>query len=147
MTLFKYVVADRIDIIKNGLIRFSQPSALNDPWEMSPHIEQLMSEGDMEQHIVKPTRERPQEELVEQFTDILYDALRTYNLSDMSREEVKQRVSEADKEFPSELRGLFDSTISEAFGIMKQALPLAIEQVPSAIDKALGILSLTEKKL
>lgn len=145
MTLYKYVVADRIDIIKNGLIRFSQPSALNDPWEMSPHIEQLMSEHDMEQHIVNPVRERPQEELVEQFTDILHNVLKTYNLSDLSHEELKQRITEADAQFPGELRALFDSTLSEAFGIMKQALPLAIEQVPSAIDKALGILSLTEK--
>jgi len=36
MSLYKYVIAERIDVLKNGSIRFSQASALNDPIEVSP---------------------------------------------------------------------------------------------------------------
>jgi hypothetical protein len=32
--LYKYVTAERIDVLQNELIRFTQPSALNDPWDV-----------------------------------------------------------------------------------------------------------------
>ena len=35
MSLYKYVTPDRLDILKNLLIRFTQPTALNDPLELS----------------------------------------------------------------------------------------------------------------
>lgn len=36
MDFYKYVPAERIDILKNRLIRFTQPRALNDPFEAQP---------------------------------------------------------------------------------------------------------------
>ncbi len=36
MPLYKYVTAERVDILKNGLIRFTQPAAFNDPFETFP---------------------------------------------------------------------------------------------------------------
>lgn len=47
MTLYKYVTAERIDVLQNGLIRFTQASALNDPWDMRPHVERLITENDL----------------------------------------------------------------------------------------------------
>src|SRR5689334_11281388 len=41
MSLFKYVVSERIDILKNCRIRFTQPSAFNDPFEMQPFFDEL----------------------------------------------------------------------------------------------------------
>ncbi len=38
MVLYKYVSAERIDILQNRLIRFTQPNALNDPFEAKPHF-------------------------------------------------------------------------------------------------------------
>jgi hypothetical protein len=37
-SLYKYVTADRIDILQNGHIRFTQPSVLNDPFEISADV-------------------------------------------------------------------------------------------------------------
>lgn len=37
--LYKYVAGERIDILLNGQIRFSQPSAWNDPFELQPFYE------------------------------------------------------------------------------------------------------------
>lgn len=47
MTLFKYISPERIDIIKNLEIRFTQPDALNDPFELQPHLDSLIAEADI----------------------------------------------------------------------------------------------------
>lgn len=36
--LYKYLASARIDIVDNWLIRFTQPGALNDPFELRPHV-------------------------------------------------------------------------------------------------------------
>lgn len=38
MRLYKYVAPQRVDILENACIRFTQPSVFNDPFEMSPII-------------------------------------------------------------------------------------------------------------
>jgi hypothetical protein len=38
MLIYKYVTGGRIDILERGLIRFTQPSALNDPFETEPNL-------------------------------------------------------------------------------------------------------------
>jgi hypothetical protein len=35
MKLFKYVSSERIDILEDGFIRFTQPQMLNDPCELA----------------------------------------------------------------------------------------------------------------
>src|SRR6187431_483413 len=56
MSLYKYVTPERIDILKNELIRFTQAGALNDPWEMRPYIERLMEDDLFEREIVSKAR-------------------------------------------------------------------------------------------
>jgi hypothetical protein len=41
MIVFKYLHPDRIDVLKNGLIRFTQPAALNDPFELRPNLSEV----------------------------------------------------------------------------------------------------------
>jgi tetratricopeptide (TPR) repeat protein len=38
MILYKYLAPDRIDVLKNGMIRFTQLSALNDPFDCRPRF-------------------------------------------------------------------------------------------------------------
>ena len=45
--LYKYVEPERIDILENKLIRFTQPSALNDPFELQSLFEELFTEDDL----------------------------------------------------------------------------------------------------
>ena len=47
MTLFKYIRPERIDVVENLEIRFTQPDALNDPFELRPHFDSLVAEGDV----------------------------------------------------------------------------------------------------
>jgi hypothetical protein len=44
--LYKYVPIERLDIISNGLIRFTQPGDFNDPFELHPSFD-LLSRADI----------------------------------------------------------------------------------------------------
>ena len=43
MVLYKYLPHDRKSTLENGLIRFTQPSCFNDPFEALPNVEQIFS--------------------------------------------------------------------------------------------------------
>lgn len=47
MPLYKYIVPDRIDILQRGQIRFTPPGALNDPFELRPFFEHLMTNDEV----------------------------------------------------------------------------------------------------
>ncbi len=50
--LYKYLPPERIDVLKNSRIRFSQPSSLNDPYERIKLIEDLsLIRGLKEKHL------------------------------------------------------------------------------------------------
>ena len=57
MPVFKYLAPERIDVLENLKIRFTQASALNDPFESLPMIEKLIDPNiffDMfEEHVTK----------------------------------------------------------------------------------------------
>ena len=44
MELYKYVIPERIDVAASGRLRFSQATALNDPFELRPFFETLIPE-------------------------------------------------------------------------------------------------------
>lgn len=39
--LYKYLTTDRIDVLRNGTIRFTQPNALNDPFERAAKLDRI----------------------------------------------------------------------------------------------------------
>lgn len=51
MELYKYVSENRMSIIKDGLIRFTQPQAFNDPFELKPYISTVAKESYIEELI------------------------------------------------------------------------------------------------
>lgn len=53
MKLYKYLHPDRTDVLLNGRIRFTQASALNDPFELSPYFEELVREEYVRQELLK----------------------------------------------------------------------------------------------
>ncbi|WP_271043310.1 DUF2971 domain-containing protein [Pseudomonas sp. VB3] len=50
MRLYKYLSPELTSVLENQMVRFSQPSSLNDPYELKPHISSLMSDEDMLTH-------------------------------------------------------------------------------------------------
>ena len=47
--LYKYLSPERIDVLQNKQIRFTQPEALNDPFELKPLFEELLPESAIEE--------------------------------------------------------------------------------------------------
>ena len=56
MVFYKYVSAERIDILQNRLIRFTQPLALNDPFEAKPHFYKLGLKEEFAKHYAEAIR-------------------------------------------------------------------------------------------
>jgi len=44
MLLYKYLNSERLDVLSNGTIRYTQPMYLNDPHELKPNIDGLVAE-------------------------------------------------------------------------------------------------------
>lgn len=49
MILYKYLTEERIDVLSNSAIRYTQPSSFNDPFETVPFIEALVPPDGIEQ--------------------------------------------------------------------------------------------------
>jgi hypothetical protein len=62
--LFKYVTFDRLNVLRGQCIRFTQPAALNDPWEFKPYLEKLLSDDWLETRLFEPIFDRPAEEVL-----------------------------------------------------------------------------------
>ena len=59
MVFYKYVSAERIDILQNRLIRFTQPNAMNDPFEARPHFYKLGSKEEFAKNYAEAIRRFP----------------------------------------------------------------------------------------
>ncbi len=69
MELYKYVVPARIDVLQPQLIRFTQPSEFNDPWEALPKFDALFQQEFVDTFINEVIEEHRQgrfEELLEE---------------------------------------------------------------------------------
>jgi hypothetical protein len=51
MRLYKYVAADRIDVLLNGVIRFTQAAEFNDPFEVVPYVAAVLPPGHEDEYL------------------------------------------------------------------------------------------------
>jgi len=122
MPLYKYVTKERIDILEGGMIRFTQPIAFNDPFELKPHIASLGS------------AEYAQEFLEENFDEVLkkeYESLPIEAQQQVTIEQLKNFVN--------------SQKMNEMLVDMISNLPHSIESsIHTALNSKLGILCLSE---
>jgi uncharacterized protein Usg len=142
MTLYKYVIADRIDILKNGVIRFTQPSALNDPWEMKPHIEQLMTDDLWEKEI--------RGKALEHYRSV--DYIKNASEEAWKRLPRKQRRAMSPKKlestaraFPHLIESLYSINFNELVDEVVSHQKELLRKIPETIDKTLGLLCLAKE--
>src|SRR4051812_39186693 len=55
MPLYKYLLGDRLDILEGGMIRFTPPMALNDPFEVRPFFDAIAPDADIAKEMRGPT--------------------------------------------------------------------------------------------
>ncbi len=125
--LFKYLHPDRIDVLKNKAIRFSQPDAFNDPFEFKPVINSVCSN-----------------DYFQNYVDENLDCITKEELSNMLPPHIRNLVSpELVKAFVK--RYLQDN--HESLGNVLKALGTHASQIiPKKSNELIGVLSLTEKK-
>jgi hypothetical protein len=100
MTVYKYVTSERIDVLRKERIRYTQASALNDPFELRPFFEAIAPEAqilnqlattDLTPHLIELYQKQPEESrggmTQEQFLD-----LARYSLSTREGQEAVQQV-------------------------------------------------------
>lgn len=143
MAIYKYVTQERVDVFKNGCIRFSQPAALNDPWEGHPNFQKLICQENLETVIIP--------KVLEQTTDkeVLNDVIAKVkkNFEELGLKITDSQLSLAVNQFISQtgksLQQLRYEAMQEALDMFKQAEPDVIESIPNIINDKFGVLSLT----
>lgn len=122
--LYKYLSPERIDILENCHIRFTQSAAFNDPFEIKPHINSIA----------------PENELRRQLREMLPDRL---------RQEYLKLPPQAQALLPYEQYLVFanrqmESAMPDALSLANILVPIGQTGIAMLADQ-LGILSLTEK--
>jgi len=124
MILYKYLSEERLSILDDGLVRFTQPQAFNDPFELKPYLKSLASESVIT------------DELNEQFESIFkeeYSKLPPATKNNISYSKFLE-FSYTKKE----------EVVSNVLNMSKQIIPALNNEMHKAFDNRVGILSLTE---
>ena len=134
-TLYKYVIPDRIDILNNRYIRFTQPSALNDPFELLPMFEELFPENIVMETILNPPFEYIEEALGKQ-----YENLSSEQKTQISLEQLISIIRKNPQLVKNILKEI-EPTLSKE---VKEFTPKAKDMLSEMLQTNLGILSLSE---
>jgi|SRR5215213_2583841 len=136
MTLFKYIRAERIDVIENLEIRFTQPDALNDPFELRPHFESIVAEADVLANLPQtPVDLRP---MVAQAYSMLSEEQRTMLPLDAAMQAIEAFMATDDaREATAQELQLFLQSMRDGAAPIREA-------IYRAFNDNVGILSLSE---
>jgi hypothetical protein len=63
MILYKYLQPARVDVLKDGRIRFTQPGDFNDPFEFRPKIREVASDAEVQAYVEEHFEQLIDEEL------------------------------------------------------------------------------------
>ncbi|MFS8086046.1 MAG: DUF2971 domain-containing protein, partial [Acidobacteriota bacterium] len=145
MTLYKYVTVDRIDVFKNGLIRFTQPGVLNDPWEMRPYIERLMEDELFEKEVASKAKSLDQKKLARLAAEKLWNDLPRKQRRSRPLVKLEAQVLQLIRTNPKEFERLYAKHLGEGLATFKMAEPIVIKDIPNILNKTVGVLSLAEE--
>lgn len=117
MKLFKYVHPLRIDILENKMICFSTPHQLNDPFELKPHIQDLVSQETYNSSIKEKTAK-----LRGEYLKLPRNSRRSITFDEFSRQVSdlthKKLTSEAKLAMTIKAQEIIDKEISGKIGIL-----------------------------
>lgn len=124
MKLYKYLNEERLSILDDGLVRFTQPQAFNDPFELKPYLSSLASDS-----IIT-------DELNEQFEEILKKEYLKLPSA------IKQNIT-----YPKFLEYSYtkkDEVLNGVLAMSKQIMPTLNQEMHKTFEDYIGVLSLTE---
>ncbi|CVK18396.1 MULTISPECIES: DUF2971 domain-containing protein [Sporomusa] len=127
MILYKYLTPDRIDVLQNCMVRYTQPGAFNDPFEVKPYISKLSEEQEVynafDELMPKVLREK-YDELPREF-----QAMMSFDMF----------YKKAQEELRKNAKALFHK-------IVESNAPMVRKMLDEGFNDKIGILSLTEKQ-
>jgi Protein of unknown function (DUF2971) len=149
--IYKYVIFDRIDVLRNGVVRFTQPSGLNDPFDLQPIVEDLLPERmwssigeDFDKKISSGA-----------FASGLVNPLMREGTKNLSPDqllkldsdpEAQQRLNDSFFKISEMLTKKLAPKLQEPmFDLAREVSRDMAQQKPSVITNEFGVLSLTEK--
>lgn len=150
MNLYKYIIPDRIDVLKNQSIRFSQHMALNDPFEMKPFFELLAEDAIMKQLLCFGGEDTWNTgfDLGYSMIRVVFDEMKKHFPDEASTREIDeiwnglpsyQYLKEQTKhEQPEFLGGLVE--------LAKQRMPELRNVIFTSFNESIGVLSLSQKR-
>jgi hypothetical protein len=123
MILYKYLQPERLDVIKNRKIRFTQPGDFNDPFEFRPYIATAIEESFTAKY------------LEENFDQLVEENLEKYAslIPSISKERVKPLLL-AQRDQLSILLKFLDPTVIKAVA----------PKIDQALNQSVGVLCLSE---
>jgi Protein of unknown function (DUF2971) len=147
--LYKYLIPDRIDVLQNRSIRFTQHMALNDPFEMKPFFELLAEDSIMKQLFCfgGDGTWNAGFDLGYSTISMVFDEMKKHFPDESSKREIDeiwnglpsyQSLKEQTRqERPAFLDGLVE--------FAKQRMPELRQVIFTKFNESLGVLSLTQK--
>lgn len=132
--LYKYLISDRIDILNNKLIRFTQPSALNDPFELKPIFDELFSEHQINEAI-DPPFERIEDALRREYENLKNDLKAQIPVEQLIT--IVKDNPQILKNIMKDIEPVFRKSISDF-------TPKAKQMLIESLNAKVGILSLSE---
>jgi hypothetical protein len=147
MSLYKYVVPERIDILRHARIRVTQAAALNDPFELKPHFEIFAEDEPMRQIFLADA------ELSEGFetaysmaSEIIDEIGKLFPSEDAKKEldEIKRNIPPPDV-LRQQAKEEYPAVVEELVKISKGYTPYLRNALFAKYSEVIGVLSLTEK--
>ena len=142
--IFKYFTEERIDLLSNGLIRYTQPKDFNDPFETFPYFLSMGPHNDIDAY----AESFDSDPLY--YKKVLEETLR----NDPRFKSMPPQLQNLMREFSNEGLEILQPGISlQVKNFFKSAMkfegaarPLMIETVLKSINMAFGILCFTQRK-
>lgn len=142
--IFKYFSEERMDVLKNGLIRFTQPNEFNDPFEAYPYFKSMGPHDSIDKKV------ETFDSAPDYYEDILKETLEKDNrfqsmpphLQIIMKALAEKKLKELKPQMTSKIKNIFLSAM-KLEGVAK---PFMIKIILYSISQTIGILCFTEKK-
>jgi hypothetical protein len=136
MTLYKYLSSERIDVLRNRRIRFTQAAALNDPFELNAYFEEVASAAQVREHLAEnPVDMTPH-------LRTAYDELPASQRSQMDFATFQKLMTQVLAS--PQGKAIYEQTLGEGFEMMAAVTPDLRAKMAAEFSTKIGILSLTE---
>ncbi len=141
MKLYKYVPIARMDVLKNNLIRFTQPGALNDPGEMRVQIKKLIDDNSLNNLLNKSIGKASKPDVMSK--SLKENFKKDFNLN-LTVEECRQLYNYILENNSEDFSSLISNVNPFMLAVFRKAESSLIKNFRTNVSEKFGVLSLSE---